>query len=340
MTSTSDDIPGNLHAMIDAAIGEPDPVLSNLKIHTWAVWASKKAGVTIRQEDITTALRDATWVAGGSGALLGFLVALATSSWLSLAPVASVPGIGLGGIGAAIGAFTGALLGRAVARYSRRRASQLIIAGNRFVLEDIGRQTVLFYERFVDGSISSMELAAFLAAMRPGAAEVGGHDVLRETFTHYANAAKSVDAKSKHEYTYLGNCFAFLNEQIKLQPFIQTSLPFIVSKCVTERIISLDVGERQLAVSEDVPPLNGVPFPPSLASPVAEELKTFLGRWNRAKSALVGTRAGNWVKLDDRMGYVINLFRCYHLDDSVSVAPYTPEQSAAIAAGAIPSGKL
>jgi hypothetical protein len=67
--------PGWWDAQIDAALDEPDPVLCNLRItlahqelslalrrvtggagaanfHTWAVWGSKKAGRTIRREDV------------------------------------------------------------------------------------------------------------------------------------------------------------------------------------------------------------------------------------------------------------------------------------------------
>src|SRR3954463_7759285 len=44
--------------------------------HTWAVWGSRKAGVTIRQEDLAEALRNAAMVAG----IVGLLVGLGISS--------------------------------------------------------------------------------------------------------------------------------------------------------------------------------------------------------------------------------------------------------------------
>lgn len=47
--------------------------------HTWAVWGSRKAGVTIRQEDLGDALRDATFVSG----MTGFIIGLALS-WISI----------------------------------------------------------------------------------------------------------------------------------------------------------------------------------------------------------------------------------------------------------------
>jgi len=68
---------------IEAACSEPDPAVSNRRItrlhyllseelagalgreggpnfHSWAVWGSRKAGVTIRQEDIDDAIHNAT----------------------------------------------------------------------------------------------------------------------------------------------------------------------------------------------------------------------------------------------------------------------------------------
>src|SRR5262249_55559817 len=84
------------------AIDTKDPSLSNRKItivhyglsqvlhdvigpdaganfHTWAVWGSRKAGVTIRQEDLGDALRNATVVAGIVGLMVGLIV-----SWISI----------------------------------------------------------------------------------------------------------------------------------------------------------------------------------------------------------------------------------------------------------------
>ncbi len=84
------------------AIETSDPVLSNRRItlvhyklsqvlqavtgtdaganfHTWAVWGSRKAGVTIRQEDLGEALRNAMIVAG----IVGFIVGLSVS-WISI----------------------------------------------------------------------------------------------------------------------------------------------------------------------------------------------------------------------------------------------------------------
>src|SRR5580704_11369632 len=79
---------------IDDACAEPDPARSNRLItrlhyllsealadelgresgpnfHSWAVWGSRKAGVTIRQEDLESAIRNATVAAGIVGSVIG-----------------------------------------------------------------------------------------------------------------------------------------------------------------------------------------------------------------------------------------------------------------------------
>jgi hypothetical protein len=50
--------------------------------HTWAVWGSRKAGVTIRHEGLDRALREVTILALCAGLLTGFLLGLALSPWL------------------------------------------------------------------------------------------------------------------------------------------------------------------------------------------------------------------------------------------------------------------
>jgi hypothetical protein len=355
-----------LNAIIDAANAEPDPVLCNLKItlahrtlsgllqevtgrdaganfHSWAVWGSKKAGVTVRQEDLEGALHDASVVAGivGSGVGVGCAFLLTR---------AVLPGIGGAGwlglllLGAALGAGCGALVGRAIARWSRAEASRLVLEGNRLVLDDIGRQTARFYAAFEGGApIGAEALAAFLDGMAPGPPEQGGQDLLRAAFAQYARAANARDLREKHQAAYYANCLAILNEHVKLQPYIRKSMPFIVRRCVTKRMLKFDIGPLSLSVGEDVPPIEGIEYPETLRELLAPELRDFLGGqggWDRRRDTLQGSRADDWTRLEDRMGYIVDLFRCFHLDRSVLASPYEEGQVLAIAAGSVPNGPL
>ena len=136
-------------ARIDLAIATPDPSQANLRVteahyqlslalrqilgsdtganfHTWATWGSKKAGQTIRQEDVPQ-LRTLGLVIGGG---LGLLVA-------AVAP--HRPGKSRLLIRAA-----GALLGgwglQTLVQQRRDHASRMILGGNIAVLDDIGRR--------------------------------------------------------------------------------------------------------------------------------------------------------------------------------------------------------
>ena len=332
--------PEKLEPLINEALSEPCPVLCNLKItlahqtlsealsaaigllevanfHSWAVWGSKKAGVTVRQEDLETALKDATRVAGICGATVGHFAAKALSSlypWWGR-KVGSVAGVGLG-------ASVGAWCGRGIARWSRIRASKLVLAGNKLVLDDIGRRT-----------------ARFCAVRAAGKSDIveGSDELLEQAFYYYALAADSNNTEERHQASYYANCLAILHEHLKLQPYIEESMPFIVRRCVTKRMLEFNIGAISLQVSEDLPTVESEAYPETLANLKLVELNKFLATWRRPD---LSTAANDWTKLKDRMAYIVELFRWYHLDPSVREAPYSQRQRQLIEGGEIPHGEL
>lgn len=287
--------------------------------HTWAVWGSRKAGVTIRQEDLGEALRNATVVSGIVGLLVGLgMSGLSIAFWLTGLPwILVLPS-------ALLGMFFGGLTGRWIATYSRREAARLVLKGNRIVLEDIGKQTARFVAIFHDKSEADPKsLDAFLAELRPGETASGGQDLLRQAFTNYYTARYTQDTKQKHEAAYFANCLAVLHEHIRLEPYIKRSMPYIIRKCATKRLMQFDIGKVKLRVSEEVPTLAGVPFPESLHSLSSLELSNFLNGENGWGGDLVTAPARDWTKIRERMRYIVQLFRVMHLDQSVFSEPYT-----------------
>jgi len=289
--------------------------------HTWAVWGSRKAGVTIRQEDLGEALRNATVVAG----IVGFIVGLAVSSlsivfWLTGLPwIVVLPS-------ALLGMFCGALTGRWIATYSRREAARLILEGNRIVLEDIGKQTARFVAMFHHKTAADPQsLETFLADLHTGETAAGGQDLLRQAFTNYYTARYAADTKQKHEAAYFANCLAVLHEHIRLEPYIKRSMPFIIRKCATKRLMQFDIGQVKLKVSEEVPTLAGVPFPESLHSLSSPELSNFLNGADGWGGDLAVSPARDWTRIRERMRYIVQLFRVMHLDQSVFAEPYTSD---------------
>jgi hypothetical protein len=325
---------------ISEAINTDDAALSNRKItlvhyqlsralytvtreaganfHTWAVWGSRKAGVTIRQEDLAEALRNATVVAG----IVGFLVGVAAST-LSLIFWLDWPWIVVAG-SALLGMFCGAMTGRSIATYSRREAANLILHGNRIVLEDIGKQTARFVALFHDKPEPDPELLQhFLSGLRPGETSTNGQDLLRSAFSHYYTARYSIDVKEKHEATYFANCLAVLHEHIRLQPYIKKSMPFIIRRCATKRMMQFDVGRVTLKVSEEVPRLDGLTFPNTLGDIENEELSEFLNGTSGWGAEFRSSRADDWTNIRERMRYIVRLFRVMHLESSVFSHPFT-----------------
>ncbi len=341
--------------LIQDALAEPSATLSNFKItrlhyllanalrqtigeeaganfHTWAVWGSRKAGVTIRQEDRDQASRDGTMVGGIVGAIVGLGIGALLHGWIAWYAIFAWT---------LVGGICGGLTGRLIILRSRRVAAQLILHGNRIVLDDIGRQSARFIATFRDArEPDAKQLERFLADFRPGHSEADGQDLLKQAFALYWRAKYAADVKEKHEAAYFANCLAVLHEHYRLQPYIKGSLPWIISKCVTQRLMQFDIGPVRLAVSHDVPSLAELPFPSTLMDLRDRDLVEFLhgpNGWDKAGIALAGTAAQDWTQIRERMRYIVNLFRVLHVSPTVWEPPFSDEFLQDIADGRIPS---
>jgi hypothetical protein len=358
----------DLSEMITDACNESNPILANLLItlahsslskrlhiltgesaganfHSWAVWGSKKAGVTIRQEDLDQALRNAKMVSGVCGLLVGLCLASVVVNYFPPSLSSDIIVFCLLGLGAMLGAVFGASVGLAIARSSREKAADLVLAGNRLVLDDIGRRTADFVLKFEDKNsespIEENELRDFIdsSIYKSGEREEGAY-LLEQAFSYYARAVNEVDEKKKQQNCYFANCLAILHEHQKLQPYIQKSLPFIVSRCVTRRMLSFDIGSKQLAVSENIPTLEGLDLPENLESLEDPRLLAFLDKWSCRAGSRESSAARNWTRIEDRMSYIVDLFRYCHLEPSVFDSPYTDQQCRSIYERRIPDGAL
>lgn len=333
---------------IDQALTTPDPVLANLRItlahyrlsqslrallgpdsganfHTWATWGSKKAGRTIRQDDVPALRRLAGLAGGGLGLLAQAAVARSGAPRLGTAP----------------GALLGAWSLQALAHQRLAHASRLILGGNRTVLDDMGRATARFLVACAGHPpAEARPLAAFLATLRPGPAARGGQILLRHAFTHYYQAGQARDRATRHEQMLLANLYAILHEHIRLQPYIAGAMPVLARRLITRCLLDFSIGRRTMRVSADVVPLGGEA---ALAHLENAELVRFLagpGGWDRPPDSGRGSRARNWADLGERMHFISALFRTYHDDPDLFQAPYSAAQRAAIAAGRIPGGAL
>jgi hypothetical protein len=296
-------------AKIEEACAEPDATSSNRSItilhyrlsealadalgreggpnfHSWAVWGSRKAGVTIRQEDLDSAIRNATTVAIFVGSAIGVGTGIFAGHALHWSPSYLTAGIG-----AAVGAMTGGWMGRQIAIWSRAKAAKLILLGNQTVLRDIGEQSARFLE-LLEKEATNEARDYFFAGLRPGPTEEHGQDRLATAFRSYLAAFETNDPESKRAAMIGGNCDIVYHEHIRLEPYIRGAMPWIVRRCTTERWMTFEIGDRVLAVGDDVP---GTSTP---------------------------TAARDWAKIKERMRYVFALFREFHDAPEVFSTPY------------------
>lgn len=339
-------------AQIDAATAGADPVVSNLRItlthqelslalrritgdgsganfHTWAVWGSKKAGRTIRQEDLPFLPR-AGW---GLGTVLG---ASATAAVVRR-------GRRRVGLSVVAGATAGVALNRA-ASHLLRRAANGIFGGNVTVLTDIGRQTARFVSAFSPPTDRDTDrLEEFLAGLRPGSARGGGQDLLRGAYRHYHQASREGDRDRRDEQMLCANLLAILHEHERLEPYIDASVPRPFRGFVTKHLLGFAVGGEAMKVSRDVTCRGSSAFPDTLRTIETPELDAFLSGpqgWDRTPNTTVGSAAHDWTKLSDRMNFIVDLFRSRQTDPNLFRPPFTASQRDMIVAGRVPLGPL
>lgn len=274
----------DLHYQLSEALAEKLGRSAGANFHSWAVWGSRKAGETIRQEDLSSAVHNATVTAGVVGAFTGVTVGVMAGRKLRWRSDFSAA---LGGIA---GCICGSWAGRTIAIHSREEASRLILLGNQTVLRDIGEQSARFLDLLESGAALEAR-AKFFAGLRPGPTEENGQDRLAIAFRSYLAAFDADNLPAKREAMIAGNCSIVYHEHIRLEPFIRQSMPWIVRRCATQRMMTFQVGDRQLKVANDVP-----------------------GVYQR-------TGARDWTKIEERMRYVFALFRKFHDVPDVFLKP-------------------
>ena len=190
---------------------------------TFATWASRQAGSTIRGEDLLDTLDRI----------------LATRSWL-LAPLQSISRVLL-----RRGLFQPETrLGRIVSEIHTpfdafERASAQVAAGNLKVFAEIGREFARFMATVpVDAGDDSLAFLGFAAGLRPGPPP-DGQDYLREAFAHYQQQRLESDASAQAAWILLANLKIGLHEQTRLQPQIVAAVnaPIVTAEDLGARVL-------------------------------------------------------------------------------------------------------
>jgi hypothetical protein len=106
---------------------------------------------------------------------------------------------------------------------------------------------------------------------------------------------------------------------------------------VTERMMTLAMPDGQvLQLGRDLPGN----FPDLLRVVDLPELAALLKQADPTPDNPTGTGAQDWGRLPDRMHFIADLFRVYHLDLCLFDPPFDPGQVADLMAGRLPQGPL
>jgi hypothetical protein len=380
---------------VDRVAAIADPVIRNLQITqayhelsavaaarlgqaanwcTFATWASKQAGRTIRKEDLRRSL-EAAFRSSPTTALAANEIARQASRFGATVRV-SEPLATVWSVVDPAAAFD--------------RASAAVARGNLRVFEEIGREFARFdVECGPDATIEADSLLRFVEGLAPGEPPAGQR-YLRQAFTHYHRARFEVDPVARAQLVLLGNLEIAFHEQTRLQPEIAEALNAAVEdpRDVRDRVVAtlfpwanwlvrlrlsiarllgrrslLDVaidtlvGEEQRLVRQVLtlhllsielgPALHlqlgddlGAGFPPSLREIVDTELRDLLDRIDPTRDSPLESGAVDWADLGDRVHFIAEMFRCYQESTFLFDPPFTPAQVERLRAGERPPDPL
>jgi hypothetical protein len=332
---------------------------------TFATWASKQAGSTIRGEDAEALLRERL---GRRRELLHPLQSL--WRWLLRRGLLD-PSSRLGRVAAEIHTPFDGL----------ERASDAVSRGNKKVFEEIG----LEFARYLhECAPDAPEIQSFLDSLTPGEPP-DGKRYLRQAFQHYQRQSAEPGANARAQLLLTANLEIGLHEQTRLQPEIREALdaPYDTQQDLGRRLLELlfprgtrtrraipdPVATRALGwtagriertgaelarsvITRSLMVLSlpgrvlylgthlGDPYPEALQAITDQELETLITRFEPIAPAADDCGAQDWSVLEQRMHFILHLFRSWHEHPDLLRPPFTAAQLARMSSGAIPDGDL
>ncbi len=341
---------------------------------SFATWASKQAGQTIRKQDLTRVLQH---------------IAQAEYVAEQVTPevVASAQALGSTQNQAAIQQA----LAQALSPLGPlERASDAVGRGNKKVFEEIGREFARFIAACLDDQpYDPARVADFCESLRPGDPP-DGQQYLKQAFTRYYAAFFESDALTRAQMMLLANIEIGYHEQTRLQPEIAEAMnaavvdyrqfrqqlieslfpnvggwvrlrlwllrllnrpsPFdflldallmearrAARLVITEYLMSIDLPpDLHLRLGQDV--LGS--FPDSLQQISLPDLRALLDQLDPTPDSTAGSGAVDWANLPQRLHFIIDLFRCYQESANLFDAPFAPDQVMDLKAGRLPEGRL
>jgi hypothetical protein len=248
--------------------------------------------------------------------------------------------------------------------------------GNTKVFREIAPVAAAFIECFGEANVDVAAARARVLAACKDATEFLGQNLLRAGFTLWCDAVVETDTIRRSQLILAGSLELGAHEQNHLQTAIAGSMDMGVNQsaaalvdrlargdaaadCVeqltkvlhpvidgigdvwgdlmTAVLGTIETPDGVMQLDCDVPCLPGVPFVPLDLQPVVvSELARLLQRFDRSHGNGVGSNADDWVKLDDRMNFISNLFVSRHHRVDYYNPPFSDAVLAVIEADRIP----
>lgn len=341
---------------------------------TFAAWASKQAGQTIRKEDLKRTLEDILDVRPEAAqefeALVAALIRFGARPEVEEIRLAVRELIDLPAIA--------------------ERSSASVAAGNLKVFAEIGYEFARFLADFPqDAGFDPDYIEEFCEKLLPGDPP-DGQGYLRKAFSHYYRAFFEQDLKTSTELLLLANLEIGFHEQTRLQPEIAAALdaalidpdqfvrqllasffpyggwfamlrnflrsilggrtPLEIAadaflaelrlkahRVITEHLMTIELSHGNLLhLGADLS--SG--FPPSLQHIANPELLSLLAKIDPTPDSTHSSGALDWADLTERIHFIADMFRCYQESPELFQPPFSSDQVIALKGGMLPQGRL
>jgi|WetSurSiteA1Bulk_404760.scaffolds.fasta_scaffold08100_3 hypothetical protein len=339
---------------------------------TFAVWASKQAGQSIRKEDLSRTFEQLFHNSPEITLLLNTI-----SQYSDV--IKNLPEV------KAVSSFIIKFLNPDSAF---EHSAQAVAEGNKIVFSEIGGEFARFLSVFKnENDFTDENILKFCSAFKPGNPP-DGQQMLKDAFTSYFEARKQTDVKVKAEMILYSNLLIGYHEQTRLQPQIVEALNaaftnedemnsnllrellpgfwlrirYYISKLL-QRKLPLDEAIDQLLVLAkqkmrevitDCMMTLRIPtgemlklgedlrrkFPERLEHISTPTLLELLNKIDPTPDSIKESGAKDWGDLSDRIHFIADLFRAYFEHRPLYSQPFTDEQVKELKEGRRPEGIL
>lgn len=321
---------------------------------TFACWASKTAAISIRSGEVPRFVRDQLGLSEGK-----------------------LPGVGTG-IAQFIELVGMGRYVRDAAVSSLKEVSEQITVGNCNVYAELAPLFARFVDMMKQDPTDA-DVGVFVERLRPGPIEQGGQELLKRAFRTWYEASKVESASARAQLILRANCQIGLHEQTRLQTHIQGALnapiaslwqrklidlfPVIVGlpmvlilkmltrpflraitetwkRVATRYAMNLALpGGKEISLGEE-PPQHPKTFPQDLRKITDPKTEALLERFDSRIHSTPGNGANDWADLNDRMAFIVEIFRSRQQDLELFDAPLQPAEELALKGSRAPEGAL